>query len=70
MPVMLTREAEQEWLNGADVEELNELLRPYPDDELRAYPISKRINNPQNDSAGLIEEIDIGEQSGLGEFGA
>lgn len=70
MPVMLTQEAEREWLNGADVEELNELLKPYPDDELRAYPISKRINNPNNDSAELIEEIDIGEQSGLGEFGA
>jgi len=70
MPVMLEPSEEATWLNGGGLDELLSLCDPYPDDELRAYPVSKRVNNPQYDSADLLEEIDIGEQSGLDEFGS
>jgi len=70
MPVMLDPDEESTWLNGAGVDELQALCDPYPAEELHAYPVSKRVNNPQNDSADLLEEIDIGEQSGLDEFGS
>ncbi len=70
MPVMLEREEEATWLNGAGVDELQAVCDPYPDEEMHAYPVSKRVNNPQNDSPELLEEIDIGEQSGLDEFGS
>ncbi len=69
MPVILEPGEEKNWLNGAGVDELQTLCKPYPGD-LRAYPVSKRVNNPQNDSADLLEEIDIGEQSGLSDFGS
>lgn len=69
MPVILEREEEATWLNGG-VDELQSLCDPYPAAELRAYPVSKRVNNPQNDSPDLLAEIDIGEQSGLDEFGS
>lgn len=68
MPVILEPDQEATWLNGGSVDELQAVCDPYPDEELRAYPVSKRVNNPQNDSADLLEEIDIGEQSGLDEF--
>ncbi len=70
MPVMLEPDEESTWLNGAGVDELQAVCDPYPAEEMRAYPVSKRVNNPQNDSADLLEEIDIGEQSGLEEFGS
>ncbi len=70
MPVMLEPDQEATWLNGADVDELQAVCDPYPDEELRAHPVSKRVNNPENDSPELLEEIDIGEQSGLDEFGS
>jgi putative SOS response-associated peptidase YedK len=70
MPVILERQYETTWLNGVGLDELQALCKPYPSDGLRAYPVSKRVNNPQNDSVDLLEEIDIGEQSGLEEFGS
>jgi len=67
MPVVLSRDAESEWLTaGPDAR--TELCRPYPEDDLAAYEISTRVNNPANDDPAVIEPLDH-EQSGLGEFG-
>jgi putative SOS response-associated peptidase YedK len=70
MPVMLEPDDEATWLDGGSVDELQAVCDPYPADELRAYPVSKRVNDPRNDSPDLLEERDIGQQSGLEEFGA
>ncbi len=69
MPVILQRGDERSWLNGAGVDDIRSMCQPYPGD-LRAYPVSKQVNNPQNDSPHLLEELDIGEQSGLEDFGS
>ncbi|MFP4590143.1 MAG: SOS response-associated peptidase [Halolamina sp.] len=69
MPVMLEQHEESAWLDGAGVDEVQAVCDPYPDEKLRAYPVSKRVNNPQNDTPDLLEEVDVGEQSGLDEFG-
>ena len=69
MPVMLEESDEETWLTASDEEMLQGVLDPYPADQLRAYPVSKKVNNPANDSADVIEEIDIGEQVGFDEFG-
>lgn len=66
MPVVLPRDDEDSWLAG-DPDDRRELCRPYPDDDLSAYPISTQVNDPGNDDAGVIEPLDT-EQSGLGEF--
>ena len=66
MPVVLPREAESEWLSAGPDARTN-LCRPYPKDDLAAYEISTRVNNPQNDDPQVIEPLDH-EQSGLGEF--
>lgn len=66
MAVILPRDEEDTWLS-ADPDERAELCRPYPDDDLDAYPISTAVNNPANDSPRIIEP-DESEQTGLGDF--
>lgn len=67
MPVILEPDEEQEWLTEADPASLNSLLDPCPSDLLRAYPVSRAVNDPANDNTAVIEErSDV--QSGLGDF--
>jgi putative SOS response-associated peptidase YedK len=59
MPVILHPETYVEWL-GDDpraLEALKELLRPYPASEMVAYPISSRVNSPQNQGEDLIRQL-------------
>lgn len=56
MAAMLAPDEEERWLRG-DPEEARALLDPYPPDELRAYPVSKRVNNPATDAPDLVEEV-------------
>jgi putative SOS response-associated peptidase YedK len=65
MPVILDRDEEEQWLDGEDT---GDLLDPYSDEELRAYPVSDAVNDPSNDSPGVLEEVDPPEQTGLEEF--
>jgi putative SOS response-associated peptidase YedK len=67
MPVVLPRRAERTWLT-AGPDERRDLCEPYPDDDLEAYPVSRRVNDPGNDDPSVIEP-DETEQSGLGQFG-
>ena len=44
---------EAAWLDGASVDEVS-----VPDDDaFRAYPVSKSVNNPANDSPEVVEEL-------------
>jgi len=57
MPVILPPEAYELWLDPAErtPDQLNGLLKPYPAELMTAYPVSKLVNSPQNDSPELIE---------------
>lgn len=66
MPVVLRHDDVSDWLTG-DAEDRQALCRPYPEDDLTAYPISTRVNNPSNDDPQVIEPTET-EQSGLDEF--
>lgn len=68
MPVVLQPDDEEAWLT-VDPDDRQELCRPYPQDDLEAYPIDTQINNPQNDDPSVIDPADR-TQSGLSEFGA
>ena len=68
MPVMLEPGEEQTWLAGADADAWRSVFDPYPDDVLRAYPVSSRVNDPSNDDPSIVEEIDPDTQTGLDEF--
>jgi putative SOS response-associated peptidase YedK len=60
MPVILPLETHDRWLTG---EAGKEILRPFPAREMTARPISKRINKPENNDPGVLEE-DEAEQTG------
>jgi putative SOS response-associated peptidase YedK len=62
MPVILTREAEEDWLNPdvVEPERLLSLLRPYPADRMAAHPVSRAVNNPRNDSPDLVRPVGAG----------
>jgi putative SOS response-associated peptidase YedK len=57
MPVILAPENYDLWLDPSlhDVERLQPLLRPYPAQEMTAFPVSTRVNNPANDTPDCIE---------------
>jgi putative SOS response-associated peptidase YedK len=60
MPVILPEEAWARWLGEepAEKEELQVLLlKPFPAERMRAYPISTRVNSPKNEGAELIEAV-------------
>ena len=51
MPVILPAQHWAAWLDVGlqDAGELAPLLRPYPADAMRAYPVGTLVNNPRND---------------------
>ena len=57
MPLILPESAYDLWLDPAvkDPRKLQELLIPYPAEEMEAYPVSTLVNSPGNDTAGCIE---------------
>jgi putative SOS response-associated peptidase YedK len=59
MPVILDRAAYPIWLGEEPIEagELPSLLRPFPAERMRAYPIGPRVGNVKNDDAELIEPL-------------
>jgi putative SOS response-associated peptidase YedK len=56
MPVILRREDEEEWLSRdiTDSEQVERLLRPYPEDDMVLYPVNPAVNNPRNNGPELI----------------
>ena len=46
MPVILAPAGHGRWLDPAQPD-AQALLRPYPDDRLKAFPVSTRVNSPQ-----------------------
>ena len=57
MPVILPREAYQEWLTPEEKEPqtLEKWLRPYPEDRMETHPVSTFVNSPQNNSPQCIQ---------------
>lgn len=66
MPVILPRESRELWLDKeADPAALQSLMKPYADDEIDYYPVSKAVNKPANDNPTLIERDDPPQQQSL-----
>jgi putative SOS response-associated peptidase YedK len=56
MPVILHREDEETWLDGAgEPGILERLLAPFPADEMAGYRVSTKVNDPASEGADLIE---------------
>ncbi len=59
MPVILPPENYELWLDPdmGEAEPLLDLLRPYPDDVMVAYPVSRLVNSPSNDDERCVESV-------------
>jgi putative SOS response-associated peptidase YedK len=58
MPVILRRGEYDAWLEpGARLERATSFLVPFPDAEMRAYAVSRRVNSPANDTPDVIVPI-------------
>lgn len=60
MPVILPRDAMKRWIDPAEraAVDLNDLLVPYPEERMEAYPVSKNVNSVRNDGASLIAPVE------------
>ena len=56
MPVIVAPEHAKRWLNGKD-HDVNDLLLPYPAEEMTAYAVSTRVNSVRNDGPDLIAAV-------------
>lgn len=56
MPVIIPPGDWQRWLSGP-ASGLTELLHPYPDASMRAWPVDRRVSKTSNDDAGLLEPV-------------
>ena len=61
MPVILAPASYDQWLDPTfqHVEPLKALLRPYPGEELMAYPVSTLVNNPRHDAPQCLEPVSV-----------
>lgn len=56
MPAVIPPDGFSEWLDPAtSPERLREMLRPYPSNRMKAYPVSRRVNDVRNDDPSCIE---------------
>jgi putative SOS response-associated peptidase YedK len=60
MPVILAPDDWGIWLapEAGNTKILQNLLQPYPDDDLTAWPVSTKVNSPKNDSEECIEPLE------------
>ncbi len=64
MPVVLSKDEESIWIDvESSIEDLKELLKPYPGDDLEAYPVSRALSGKNEDSnlPFILEEVDYPE---------
>jgi putative SOS response-associated peptidase YedK len=57
MPVILQKDTEEAWLNPDTIEpdQLQQFLKPYPAAAMEAYPVSRLVNSPTNDTPAVIQ---------------
>jgi len=60
MPVILPPSAWDTWLDEdqEDIQTLGKLLVPAPPELITMHPVSTEVNNPRNDGAHLVDEVD------------
>ena len=68
MPAILTQEQESLWLSDdISPQDLIDMIEPYPDELIKAYPVSTKVNNVRNNAAELIRQArpDVEKDDGL-----
>jgi len=55
MPLILAAADYLRWLS--DEADPDELMQPFPAEPMRIWPISTRVNKPENDDRSIVEPI-------------
>ncbi len=57
-PVILNQGSEHYWLNGdTELSDVLSYLKPYPANEMNAYPVDNQMKNPKIDGRHLVEPV-------------
>jgi putative SOS response-associated peptidase YedK len=60
MPAILSPEVYEAWLDPAtDRVDLLRMLTPFPAAQMKTYPVSSKVNAPENDTVDLLERVDV-----------
>jgi putative SOS response-associated peptidase YedK len=57
MPLILAPNDYARWLG--EEPDPGDLMRPFPAEPMRMWPISTRVNKPENDDPSIVEPIDL-----------
>ena len=57
MPLILASPDYTRWLG--DEPDPGDLMRPFPAEPMRMWPISMRVNKPENDDPSIVEPIEL-----------
>ncbi|MCX2723379.1 SOS response-associated peptidase [Roseibium salinum] len=57
MPVIIDPVDYGHWLS-IDTEDPSDLLKPYPSERLKMWPVSTRVNSPRNDTPDILDPFD------------
>jgi len=60
MPVIVQPGDYAQWLDPAnqDIDALMTFVRPYPTERMDGWPVSPRVNQPENDEPGLLDRVE------------
>jgi putative SOS response-associated peptidase YedK len=61
MPVILARGDYARWLS--DEPDPRDLMRPFPAGPMQMWPISTRVNKPENDDPSIVEPVELAEST-------
>jgi len=60
MPVILAPKDYKRWMEPADPDRLPvDLMRPYPAEQMTAWPVSQRVGNVRNNDPKLLDEAEL-----------
>jgi putative SOS response-associated peptidase YedK len=69
MPAILPPETQEVWLDRrSNRAELLRMMKPYLASRMKTYPVSRRVNSPDYDSADLLTRVDVERGSTLSLF--
>jgi putative SOS response-associated peptidase YedK len=57
MPAILAKEDIDAWLNGT-VAQAKALLKQFPDERMKAWAVSRRVNSPRENGPDLIQPLE------------
>ena len=59
MPAILSPEDQQAWIDSrTNRTDLLAMLNPFPESKTKLHPVSRAVNQPENDNPDLISRID------------